>query len=107
MRFHIKDATKRQGQHFAKLIREFDLPVWRIETFETLIDAHGDRVNKERSRGAFSGQVGYLAYGNGTFGSEPSKFQGKEVDFFEFRRRIFELAGKPYKKTFREWLIGF
>ena len=106
MRFHIKDATKRQGQHFAKLIREFDLPVFRIETFETLVDANGDKVGKKRTKGGYAGQVGYLAYGGGTFGSKPPIFHGEEVAFLEFRRRIFELAGKPYKKTFREWLVG-
>ena len=107
MRFHIKNATKRQGKHFAKLIREFDLPVKRIETFETLVDLNGDKVNNERTKGGYSGQVGYLSYSYGSFASRTPSFSGEEVDFYEFRRRIFNLAGKPYKKTFREWLIGF
>lgn len=107
MRFHIKNATKRQGQHFAKLIREFDLPVFRIETFETLVDANGDKVGNEIAKGKYSGQVRCLAYGGGKFAAKPPSLYGGEVDFHEFRRRIFDLAGKPYKKTFREWLIGF
>ena len=107
MRFHVKNATKRQGKHFAKLIREFDLPVFRIETFETLIDANGDKVNKKRAETKYSGQIGYLSYGGGAFASKVPKFCGEELDFYEFRRRIFDLAGKPYKKTFREWLVGF
>ena len=95
MRFHIKDATKRQGQHFAKLIREFDLPVHRIKTFETLVDGNGDKVNKKRAKTRYSGQVGYLAYGSGKFACKPITKCDEEVDFYEFRRRIFDLAGKP------------
>ena len=107
MRFHIKNATKRQGKHFAKLIREFDLPVYRIETFETLFDANGDKIGNERTKSWYSGLVGYLAYSDGEFASKIISHCGEEVNFYEFRRRIFNLAGKPYKKTFREWLIGF
>ena len=107
MRFHIKNATKRQGKHFAKLIRKFDLPVYRIETFETLIGENGNKVGSKRAKGMFSGKVGYLGYGGGGFASKTSPYIGEEVDFYEFRRRIFDLAGKPYKKTFREWLVGF
>jgi len=106
MRFHVKNATKRQGQHFAKLIREFDLPVCRIETFETLVGRNGNKVNEKRAKGDYSGRVGCLAYSGDKFASLVSPFLGEEVDFYEFRRRIFDLAGKPYKKTFREWLVG-
>ena len=60
MRFHIKNATKQQGKHFAKLIREFDLPVRRIETFETLVDGNGDKVNIPRIHGDFRYR-GYLS----------------------------------------------
>ena len=111
MRFHVKNATKRQGQHFAKLIKEFDLPVTRIETFETLVDGNGDKVNVPRIYGnsqyrGYLSSLGYDSDGN-KLASITDKYPSEELDFYGFRRRIFDLAGKPYKKTFREWLVGF
>ena len=107
MRFHIKNATKRQGQHFAKLIREFDLPVYRIETFETMENRYGDGVNQVRTTGSGKGDPQYLGFITGEFAAYTRLSNSEEVGFYEFRRRIFDLAGKPYKKTFREWLVGF
>ena len=72
---------------------------------------NGDKINEIRPFGdtRYQGYSTFLGYHseNQYFSGISDKYPAEQVDFYEFRRRIFDLAGKPYKKTFREWLIGF